>query len=67
VVVVVLVVLVVMVVVVKGHCGQPLQNQFSQATFHPPIVDPQSAGRHCPVVVVVVDGVVVLLVLVEVV
>jgi hypothetical protein len=63
--VVVLVVLVVLDVVevdVNGHCGQPLQNQFSHATFHPPEVEPQSVEKHCPVVVVVLEDVVVLVV-----
>jgi hypothetical protein len=60
VVLVVLVLFVVVVVVVKGHSGQPLQNQFSQAAFHPPTVVAQTPGKHCPVVVVVVSVVVVL-------
>jgi hypothetical protein len=59
-VVVVVVVLVEVVEVVNGHSGQLLQNQFLQANSHPPSVDPQSTGEHCPVVVVVLDTVVVL-------
>ena len=51
----VVVVLVVVIVVVTGHSGQPLQNQLLQALCHPPYVDRQTAGKHCPTVVELVS------------